>query len=113
MWRLGHLVSNTPQAGLVVICMWPTLVAAPGIQPAEGEEGVPDSPTVFCFVLFCFGFLGLHTQHMEAPRLRVESELQLLAYIPATATPDPSCTCSLRHSSGQCWILHPLSEARD
>ena len=30
-------------------------------------------------------FLGLHSQHMEVPRLGVESELQL----PATAVPDP------------------------
>ena len=55
----------------------------------------------FCFVLFLrtelrlslfFGLfvLGPHPQHMEVPRLGVESELQLLAYATATATPDPS-----------------------
>ena len=27
--------------------------------------------------------------------------------------PGPSCVCSLHHSSGQCWILNPLSKARD
>ena len=27
--------------------------------------------------------------------------------------PDLSCVCDLRHSSQQCWILNPLSEARD
>ena len=26
---------------------------------------------------------------------------------------DPSCICDLHHSSQQCWILNPLSEARD
>ena len=31
----------------------------------------------------------------------------------ATATPDPSRTCDLHHSSWQRWILNPLSEARD
>ena len=30
-----------------------------------------------------------------------------------TATPDPSRVCDLHHSSGQCQILNPLSEARD
>ena len=42
-----------------------------------------------------FFFLGLHLQHMEVPRLGVESELQLQAYATATATPDPSRTCDL------------------
>ena len=31
---------------------------------------------------FFFLVLGLHLQHMEVPRLRVQSELQLLAYTP-------------------------------
>ena len=33
-----------------------------------------------------FSFLGLHLQHMEVPRLGVESELELPAYTTATAT---------------------------
>ena len=49
---------------------------------------------------------------MEVPGLGVKSELQLLAYIIATATPDPSCICNLHHSSQQCQILNPLNEAR-
>ena len=36
------------------------------------------------FFFFCF--LGPHPRHMEVPRLRVESELQLLAYTTVTAT---------------------------
>ena len=40
---------------------------------------------------------------------RVEWKLWLPAY--TTATPDPSDTCDLPHSSGQCWILNPLSKA--
>ena len=57
------------------------------------------------------GFLGPYLQHMEVPKLGVESELQL----PATATAmwDPSCVCNLYHSSQQCRIPNPLSEARD
>ena len=64
----------------------------------------------FFFVLFCF--LGLHLQHIEVPRLGVESELQLRAYPTATATRDLSRLCDLHHSSWQCHILHPLSRAR-
>ena len=39
------------------------------------------------FFFFAFCFLGLYPQHKEAPRLGAESELQLLAYTTATATP--------------------------
>ena len=63
-----------------------------------------------CIVLV---FLGLHLQHMEVPRLGVESELQLLAYSAATATQDLSHVCNLHDSSQQCQILNPLSKARD
>ena len=31
----------------------------------------------------------------------------------ATAMPDLSCICDLSHSLHQCWILNPLSEAKD
>ena len=51
--------------------------------------------------------------HMEVPGLGVKSELQLLAYTTAIATPEPSCVCNLHHSSRQHRILNPLSEARD
>ena len=50
---------------------------------------------------------------MEVPRLGVQSELWPLAVARATATQDPSCVCNLQHSSRQCQILNPLSEARD
>ena len=63
------------------------------------------------FILFWF--LGPHMCHMEVPRLEVESELELLAYTTATATQDLSPVCDLHHSSRQCQILNPLSEARD
>ena len=62
---------------------------------------------------FSFVFLGLRPQHMEVPRLGVESELKPLAYTTATAMQDLNCACHLHHSSQQCWILNPLSEARD
>ena len=50
---------------------------------------------------------------MGVPRLGVQSELQLLAYTTATATPDASCICNLHQSSQEHQILDPLSEARD
>ena len=63
------------------------------------------------FALFCFS--GPRLRHIEVPRLGVEWELQLLAYAPATATPDLSRVCNLRRSSRQYRILNPLSEAKD
>ena len=61
----------------------------------------------------CVCFLGLHLQHMEAPRQGVKWEPQLPAYTTVTATRDPSRVCDLHHSSGQHRILNLLSEARD
>ena len=54
-------------------------------------------------------------EHIEAPRLGAELELQLLAYATATATAvqDSSCFFNLQHSSWQCWIPNPPSEARN
>ena len=49
---------------------------------------------------------------MEVPRPGVESELQLMAYITATA-PYPSPVSDLHYSLQQCWILNPLSDTRD
>ena len=54
----------------------------------------PSSDTAASTVLFLFFFFkGPHLWHMEAPRLGVESGLQLPAY--TTAKPDPSCVCDL------------------
>ena len=50
---------------------------------------------------------------MEVPSLGVELELQLPAYTTATAVQDLSRVCDLYHSSRQCQIPDPLSEARD
>ena len=50
---------------------------------------------------------------MEVPRPGVESELQLLAYATATATPDPSHICDPHPSSWLHQILNVLSKARD
>ena len=63
--------------------------------------------------LFVFVFLVPHWWQMQVPRGGVEWELQLPADTTATAMPDPSPTWDLHHSSWQCQILNPLSEARD
>ena len=42
---------------------------------------------------------------MEVPKLGVESELQLLVYTTAIATPDPSHLCNLCHNLQQRRIL--------
>ena len=65
------------------------------------------------FYLLIFCFLGPHPWHLEVPRLGVQLELQLPAYTTATAIQDLSRICNLHHSPQQCWILNPLSEARD
>ena len=69
---------------------------------------------LFClFLVFFFFFLLFRAapRHIEVPRLRVESELQLPAY--TTATPDPSHVFNLCHSSQHHWLLNPQSEAKD
>ena len=66
--------------------------------------------TLFLFFLSFFCFLGPRLWHMEVPRLEVDSELQLLVYTTARATPDLSRVC---RSSRQHQILNPLIEARD
>ena len=50
---------------------------------------------------------------MEVLGLGVESKLQLQLPATATATWDPSRICNLHHSSRQCQIPDPRSEARD
>ena len=64
---------------------------------------------LFPFPHFFFGG-GLH---MEFPRLRIELELQLLAYATAPATPYLSCICDLCFTSQHHQIFNPLSKARD
>ena len=68
---------------------------------------------IIIIIIIILPFLGPLSQHMEVPRLGVESELEPLAYATATATQDPSHICDLHHSSWQCQIVNPLSKARD
>ena len=66
---------------------------------------------VFCFLIvaFVFGFCLFRAAPIagpKVPRLGVESELQLLAYITGAARQDPSHVCDLHH--GQGYPLSPL-----
>ena len=76
-----------------------------------------DDHTVFPFVVFVFLFVFVFYNHtcglgkFLVPGVKLE--LQLPAYATATATLNPSHTCDIYHSSQQCWILNPLSKARD
>ena len=75
-----------------------------------------DKEYVYIYTRNFFFFLvslGLYLQHMESPRLAIKSELQLLAYIAATAMPDPSGIWDLYCSPWQRRILNPLGKARD
>ena len=57
--------------------------------------------------------LGFFVFFMEVSRLEVELELQLPAYTTATAMRDLNHIFDLHHTSQQCQILNPLSEAKD
>ena len=91
------------------------------VEEADWEGGLNSSWRSLGFVFWCvlffffffFCFLGPHLRHMEVPRLGVQLELQLPAYTTATATLVPRRVWDLYHSSRQCQILNPLSEARD
>ena len=85
--------------------------SVPPVQ--NGKETVALRPCSLQLSSLSLFFLGLHLWHMEVPGLGVKSELQLLAYITATAMPDLSCICDLHHSSQQHHTLNPLNEARD
>jgi len=68
--------------------------------------------TVFLFFFFLLFTAAPVVYSISQARSR-ESELQLPACTTATATWNPSLVCNLHHSSRQCWILNPLSRARD
>ena len=73
-------------------------------------------PSTFTFSTFLF-LIFWHFRATFAAYasswVRRKWELQLWAYTTATATPEPSHICELRHNVWQCWILNSLSKARD
>ena len=75
---------------------------------------VPKTPRhSWCYLFSFFFFSGLYLQHREAPRVGVQSGLQLPTCTTATAKRDPSHIFDLRCNLKQRWILNPLTEARD
>ena len=85
-------------------------------DPSVGSQGYPvglEFKQEVSFRPLPFSvLLGLHRQHMEVPRLRIKSELQLPTYTTATTMKDPSHARDLQCSSQQGQIFNPLSEAR-
>ena len=69
-------------------------------------------PFQYFIFVFCL-FFRATLCHSEVSRLGGRSELQLPVYTTGAAMWDLSHTCNLHHSSWQCWILNPLSKARD
>ena len=82
-------------------------------QASEPHSDVAEIVTIKPEVCLFVFFLGSHLWHMEVPKPGVKSEVSPLAYTTATATRDLSYVCDLYHSSWQCWILNPLSKAKD
>ena len=60
-----------------------------------------------------FGLFFFFATSRAAPMAYGGSQARGLIRAVATAMPDPSHLCDLHHSSWQCQILNPLSEARD
>ena len=88
-------------------------VRVSGLYDYPLSQHLTPLPCTIIISVFFFFFCLSGLQHMELPRLGVESELQLQAYTTATAMPDLSHVCNLHHSLQQHWILNPLREARD
>ena len=66
----------------------------------------------FIFLFICF-FLRASATACGSPRLGAELELLLLAYIAATAMPNPSLVCDLQQSSWQHQNHNSLSKTKD
>ena len=100
--------------------MWHMEVLGPGIKSGPLTQCWTLNPlchsrnsflfffSFFLFFFFFFVFLGLHSWHMEVPRLGVQSELWPLAYPTATAIWDLSHICGLHHSYGNTGSLTHL-----
>ena len=66
----------------------------------------------FFFFFLLFSAAPPHLPHMEIPRLGIQLEMQPMAYTTVTAMWDLSHVCDLQHTSRQCQIPDPLSQAR-
>ena len=65
----------------------------------------------FSFLFFLFFFLLFRATPVAYGISWARGQIKVATF--SLATHDPSCFCNLCHSSQQCQILNPLSEARD
>ena len=90
------------------------LIPAPSLIPLRDFTlfffFFPFSGPPRCIARF-FGFLGQHLWHTEVSRLGAIWSYTLPAYTTAMSALSP--VCNQHHSSQQCLILDPLSEAQD
>ena len=112
-----YLLSNYVNSNMWIIYLIHTCISTVKSWDSRKHAGIWFRLISFCyflwgFIVVCF-FLQLHLWYVKVPRLEVELELQLQAYIMATATPDLSHICDLHQSLQQCQILNPLREGRD
>ena len=64
-------------------------------------------------IFLIFYFLLFKAAPAAYGNSQARGRIRATAYATATAIPDPSYVCDLHHSSWQCRILNPLSEAGD
>ena len=122
----GNWVSST----LTSWWLWTSLTLDVGPHPLlngasdAASRPVRHDPSVFplcvahCFRLFLLSFFFFCLFRATplaygSSQVGVQLEHPLPAYTTATAMQDPSHICNLRHSSWQCQIFNPLSQARD
>ena len=94
-----HLVSAGHPFGLCALFCFFSFIGSSALKVSVL------SSTYYLFFFFLL-FLGPHLWHMEVPRLRVKSELQLLVTV--ITTQDSSYFCNLHHNSQQHQILNRI-----
>ena len=97
---VGLLPGDPLMSNWLVACLHEHLLTLPPLLPGALLFCIAcllGDPANFFFFSSCF--LGPQLQHVEIPKLGVELQLQLLAYITATATWDLSRVCDLHHCS--------------
>ena len=92
-WRQGRRLNGSEISTRQRAAVLSTGCGDRCVRTTAGRVTGKRHKTYFLFFLpsflFIFCSLGLNPQHMEAPRLGDESELQLPAHTTTTATPDP------------------------
>ena len=83
-------------------------------KPRRRLSPETESASTLFFVLFCFlSFCLLRATPVAYGGSQARGLIRAIAYARATAIRDLSHVCHLHHSSQHCWILNPLSKARD